>query len=125
MFGTVNLWGLANDAGPALSDQEIGSDTQGRVGGDAAVAVRAAAIRAQNQFAGGQLSSPDIIHLGQQAGDGANPGIHGLADAATLLDRQYERFVFGAIELDQSLVFDQVDGLARLAAEADKNVCGY
>src|SRR5262249_33488978 len=52
------------------------------------------------------------------------PGLDRLADAAALLDRQNRRLFPRAVELDQPLVLDQVNGLPGLAAEADEDVRG-
>src|SRR5262249_35503049 len=48
VLGPVNLRRFADDAGAALGDEQIAGDAEGGVGSDAAVAVRAAAVRAEH-----------------------------------------------------------------------------
>src|SRR5439155_12936433 len=51
--------------------------------------------------------------------------IHRLADAAAFLDAQDQRLLARAVELNQSLIFDEMNGLPRFAAESDENVGGH
>src|SRR5262249_54264918 len=84
MLGTVDLRGLTQDAGAALGDEEIAGDTEGGVGGDAAVAVGAAAVGAEDEPAGGQLRALHVIDARQKVGDGADAGIDRLRDTTAI-----------------------------------------
>ena len=50
MLGAVDLRRLAEDRGAALLDQQIGGAAERRVGGDAGIAVRAAALERQHDL---------------------------------------------------------------------------
>src|SRR5262249_42900469 len=75
MLGPINLRSFADDAGAALGDEQVGSDAESRVGGDAAVAVRAAAVGAQHYLVGGQTGSPDVVDAWQDVGHNLNASV--------------------------------------------------
>src|SRR5207249_1942887 len=97
VFGPVNLRRLADDAGAALSHQQVGGHAEGRVGGHAAVAVGAAAVGAEDDLVGGEWGAAHVVDLRQQLGDGAHARVHGFADAAALLDREDGRLFLRAV----------------------------
>ncbi len=126
MLGAVNLRRLGEDRRAALSHQQIGSDAERRVGGHAAIAVGATAIGAQHQVRGRQSRALHVVDLRQQLGHRLDAGLDGLADAAALLDAQYQRrLLLLAVQLEQMFVFDEVGGRAGLAAEPHDDVSGH
>ena len=52
LFGPVNFGRFAEDRRAAAGDDQVAGDAERRIGGDAAVAVGAAAVGAENDFAG-------------------------------------------------------------------------
>ena len=62
MLGAVDLGRFAEDAGAALGDEQIGGDAEGGVGGDAAVAVGAAAVGAEDRcLSAGSCVRRDVV----------------------------------------------------------------
>src|SRR5579875_4106391 len=104
MLGPVNLRGFAKDDGAALGHKQISGNAEGRIGGDAAVAVRAAAIGAENDLVCRQAPALYIVDSRQQLGNGTNAGFHRSADTATFLDGEDQRLCPRAIELDKPLM---------------------
>src|ERR1051326_7820498 len=88
MLGPVDFRSFAEDRRAALGDEEIGGDTEGGVGGDAGVAVGAAAIGAENQMLGGELDALNVIDARQQLGDRFDASLDSFGDAAAFLNGQ-------------------------------------
>ena len=84
-----------------------------RIGGDAGIAVRAAALQRHRQFAGRHRLAPDLVGLGQHLAHEGDAGLHGLAGAAHFLD------VHGAQPAGELLLLHQPADLVHLAAQAE------
>ena len=52
MLGAIDFRRFGEDAGAAMLDQDIDGRAQRRIGGDAGIAVRAAALQRHDQFGG-------------------------------------------------------------------------
>ena len=69
-----------------MPHQEIACRAERRVGGDAGIAIGAAALQRHRQFAGGDLFALHIIRIAQGLAHEGDAGFHGLAGAADFLD---------------------------------------
>ena len=61
VLGAVDLRRLREDRRAAMPDQDVGRDAERRIGGDAGIAVRAAALQRQHQFRGRQRLAPRVV----------------------------------------------------------------
>ena len=61
VFGTVDLGGFGEDGGATVADEEVDGCTEGGVGADAGVGVRAAALEADDEVGGGDGRSSGLI----------------------------------------------------------------
>ena len=74
---------------PPYCDQDVGSSAERRIGGDAGIAVRAAALERHHQFARRHVGARDDRQGGSTSLDHrVTRAFDGLAGAARLLDRQ-------------------------------------
>ena len=113
MLGAVGLGRLRQDDGAAVPHQQVARGAQCRIGGDAGIAVGAAALQRHRQLAGGNRLALDVIGVGERLAHEGNAGFHGLAGAADLLDFQL------AQSSGELLLLHQPADLVDLAAEAE------
>jgi hypothetical protein len=73
VFGTVDFRGFRQDGGAAMGDQQIGCGAQRRVGGDAGIAVGAAALHADHQMFEPCGRARDLVGLGAISLSSATP----------------------------------------------------
>ena len=116
MLGAVDLRRLRKDRRAALANQHVGGHAQRRVGGDAGIAVRAAALQRQRDLGGRHRLAPGARHDGQHLLDALDAPRDHLPGAADLLDGH---------GLEGVAVVDAVDflhpaDLEGLAAEPDQ-----
>ena len=86
VLGAVGFGGLGQDDGAAMAHQQVAGRTQGGVGGDAGIAVRAAALQRHGQFAGGDGFAVHGVGIGQGFAHEGDAGLDGFAGAAHVLD---------------------------------------
>ena len=118
MFGAVGLGGFAEDDGAAVGDEEVAGGAEGRVGGDAGVAVAAAALERDGEFGEGGWGAADVVGFVEDGADEGEAGFDGFADAAHGLD------VHGADAVGKALFFEEAAELVHFAAEADDDDVG-
>ena len=94
-----------------MTHQEIARRAQRRIGGDAGIAVGAAALQRHRQFAGRHRLAPDLVGVGQRLAHEGDAGFHGLAGAADFLD------VHRAQPAGEFLLLHQPADLVDLAAQ--------
>ena len=115
MLGAVDLRRLGEHRGAAVLDQHVGGDAERRIGGDAGIAVRAAALQREHDFRGGAGLALGARHDRQHRLDALNPLGDGLPGAAGRLDGHG----LEVIALDQAVFFLHAVDLKHLAAEPD------
>ena len=113
MFGAVGLRRLRQDHGAAMAHQQIARRAQRRIGGDAGIAVGAAALQRHRQFARRHRLALHFVRVGQRLAHEGDAGFHGLAGAADFLD------VHRAQAAGELLLLHQPADLVHLAAEAE------
>ncbi len=69
-----------------MTHQQVAGRAQGRVGGDAGIAVRAAALQRHGEFADRHLGAAHLVGVLQRLAHEVDPGLDGLAGAADGLD---------------------------------------
>src|SRR5207248_3325219 len=92
VLGAINLRRFADDRRAAFGDQQIGGDAERGIGRDAAVAVGAAAVCAEDDPVSGQLGAPRFVDARQQVSNRPDTGFNRFADAAAVLNRQNDWF---------------------------------
>ena len=95
-----------------MAHQKIARRAQRRIGGDAGIAVGAAALQRHRQFAGRHRLALDLVRVGQRLAHEGDAGFHRLAGAADFLD------VHRAQTAGELLLLHQPADLVDLAAEA-------
>ena len=115
MLGAVDLRCLAEHRRAALFDQQVGGVAERRVGGDAGVAVRTAALQRQHQFRHRHRLALHGVGVGEHLLDHLDAALDGLARSARRLDRHGAEHLV----LFQVVILDQIGNLHHLAAEAD------
>ena len=120
VLGAVDLRRLGQDRGAAMAHQQVGRGAERRVGGDAGIAVGAAALQAERQVLGGDGLALDLVGLGQHRLHALHAFLDGGAGAAGALDGHV---LEGVGRLD-AVGFQQEADLRRLAAEADQEHAG-
>ena len=86
MFCAINLWGFAEDGGAAVCHQQVYRCTQGGVGADARITVRAAALQSHGDVGDAARLALGEIGCGQHGGDQSYALGHREAGAAAVLD---------------------------------------
>ena len=86
VLSAVNLGCFAQDGGTAVSHQQVHRCAQGRVGTDAGVAVRAAALQADGDVRSAAGLALDSVGTRQHLLNEGNAFVHRLARAAAVLD---------------------------------------
>ena len=86
VLGAVDLRRLAEHRRAALFDQQVGGVAQRRVGGDAGIAVRAAALQRQHDLGDRHRLALRRRRLRQHLLDHGDAALDGLARAAGRLD---------------------------------------
>ena len=115
VLGAVDLGRLGQHGRAAVAHQHVDGRAERRVGGDAGVAVRAAALQGQRQLAGGDGLAPRLVGARQHLLDAGDAGLDGLLGAAGVLDGHGAEVV----ALDQAVLLLEPRDLEHLAAEAD------
>jgi hypothetical protein len=115
VLGAVDLRRLGEDRRAAMLDQQVDGLAQRRVGGDAGIAVRAAALQRQHQFRGRHGLAHGAVGDRQHDLERLDAGRDRLLGAAGLLDRQRAEDV---ALLDAIGVLHPLD-LEAFAAETD------
>ena len=87
VLGPVDLGRLRQDRGAAVPHQQIGRGPERRIGRDARIAVRAAALQRQHQFGRRQGLAPGRVGGRHHVAQPRHTGLDGLPGAAGLLDR--------------------------------------
>ena len=118
VFGAVGFGSFAQDHGAAVADQEVARRAERRVRGDAGIAVAAAALEGDGEFAQGSGFALDGVGFVQHLADEGDAGLDRLADAAHLLD------VHRADAVGEFLLFQQAAELVHFAAQADDDDVG-
>src|SRR4051812_12303326 len=118
MLGAISLRRLRQDHGAAVTYDEIAGRTQRRIGGNAGIAIRAAALQRHGQFADRNGLAPDLVGLRECLAHEGDAGFHRLAGAADLLD------VHRAQAAGELLLLHQAADLVHLAAEAEHDDVG-
>ena len=124
VLGAVDLGRLRQHAGAAVAHQLVHRPAERGVGGDAGVAVGAAAIGRQRDLGDRLLRPPGGVRHGQELGDLGRGLLDGLLDAAGLLDVDDHRLALGMPGRRHALLVHHDGGLVDLAAEADQDVGG-
>ena len=115
MLGAVDLGRLGQHGGAAVAHQHVDGGAERRIGGDAGVAVRAAALERERQLAGGDGLALHVVGARQHLLDAGDAGLDGFPRAAGVLDGHGAEVV----ALDQAVLVLQARDLEHLAAEAD------
>ena len=114
VLGAVDLGRLGQHGGAAVAHQQVDGGAERRVGGDAGIAVRAAALQGEHQLAGGDRLAVRLVGAGQHLLDAGDAGLDGLLGAAGVLDGHGAEVV----ALDQAVLLLEPRDLEHLAAEA-------
>ena len=115
MFATIDLGRLRQDRATAVAHQPVDRRTERRVGADARITVRAAALQAHGDVARAHRLALDAVGFLQQALDELHTARHRLCGAPGVLDAEgMQARTFG-----QTLLRHQALNLVGLAAEPD------
>ena len=125
VLGAVGLGGLREDARASVAHELVHRPPQGGVGGDAGVAVGAAAVGGDRDLGDGLARAPRLVGPGQQTRHLRDRPLHRLADAPALLDGHDGRPAVRGQGQGHALALDHDPGLVDLAAEADDDVGGH
>ena len=115
MLGAVDLRRLREDRRAAVAHQDVGGRAERRIGGDARIAVRAAALQREHQFARRRGLALRAVEDRQHRPDALDAGRDRLARAAGRLDRQ----ALERIALDDAVFLLHAADLEDLAAQPD------
>ena len=88
MLGAIGFRGLRQNDGAAVANQQIARSAQRRIGGDAGITVRAAALQRHGQLAGGHGLATHIVGVGKRLAHESDAGFDGLAGTADFLNFQ-------------------------------------
>ena len=88
MFGAIGLRRLRQDDRAAMAHQKIARRAERRIGRDAGIAVRAAALQRHRQFARRDRLALDLVGVGQRLAHEGDAGLDRLAGAADFLNFQ-------------------------------------
>ncbi|MNY04822.1 hypothetical protein D3C86_1375210 [compost metagenome] len=88
MLCTIDFWRFRQDRGSAMTHQQVHRSAQHRIGRDARIAVRAAALQADNQMFGSHRLSLYFVRFRQHRLDCRHSGIDRRARATAGLDAQ-------------------------------------
>ncbi len=116
LLGAVNLRRLGKHRRAAVLDQDVGGAAERRVGGDAGIAVGAAALERHHQFACRHVRALDDGERWQHLLDHLERAFDGAARAAGFLDRQRVEMI-----LVEAVFMLQPADLHDLAAEPDED----
>ena len=120
MLRAVDLGRLGEDAGAPVAHQDVAGGAQRRIGGDARIGVRAAALQRQRDLRGGDRLTLRRVGLGQHLADHGLGPLDGLPRAAGALHRHGAE-VRPALDL---IGVEQEIDLIDLAAQADHQHAG-
>ena len=112
MLRAIGLGCLGQNHRAAMAHQQIAGSAQGRIGGDAGVAVRATALQRHGELGGGGFFAPGLVGLGELLTHEINRRQRGLAAAAHVLN------VHGAQAAGKALLLHQTADLVHLAPQA-------
>ena len=121
MLGAIDFRRLRQDGGAAVAHQNIGRSAQRRIGGDARIAVRAAALQRQHQFRCRHRFASCEIGGRQHVADHLDAGRDRLAGAAHILDRHGAE----GVALGHPVGFLPAADLEHLAAETHHQHAGH
>ena len=120
MFGAVDLRRFRQDRGAAVAHQNIDGRAERGIGGDAGIAVRAAALQRQHQFARRHRLAPRAIDDRQHGRDALDARVDRLARAAGRLDgHRLEQ-----LALAEAVFLLHAADLEHFAAEPDQHHAG-
>ena len=115
MLGAIDLRRLGKNRRAAVAHQDVDRGAERRIGGDAGIAVRTAALQRQRQFARRRRRPLGAVEGGQHGADVLDASRDRLARAAGRLDRQaVERVAF-----DDAVFLLHAADLEHFAAEPD------
>ena len=115
MLGAVDLRRLRKDRRAAVAHQDVGRGAKRRIGGDARIAVRTAALERERQLARRRRRALGAVERRQHGADALHAGRDRLARAPGRLDRHaVERFA-----LDDPVFFLHAADLKHFAAKPD------
>ena len=124
MLRTINLRRLGEHGRAAVRDEPIAGHAERGIGGDAAVAIGAAAVFGEDEFADGLRGAACGVGQREKFRHRRDPSLDAFAHAAGALNGHERRRVFAGLEFGEIVILAQPADLVHLAAETDHHVAG-